>query len=116
MGTGAGDDEVEDKATEDDGDVSMNEAEDLVKDAKGDVKEMKDTPCNEEKKRTPFKEEKQKTPAKDDKENTPSKENEKKDNKEKTPDKEDKKSNFLVQTNIVNFSYVPMLTCLISIS
>merc|ERR1712059_12381 len=62
--TGAGDDENEDEATEDEGDVSMNEAEDLVKDAKGDVKEMKDTP---------------------------SKEDEDKDNKEKTPAKEDKK-------------------------
>jgi len=89
--TGAGDDENEDEATEDEGDVSMNEAEDLVKDAKGDVKEMKDTPSKEEKKKTPSKEDKQKTPAKDDKEKTPSKEDEDKDNKEKTPAKEDKK-------------------------
>merc|ERR1711864_31897 len=79
--TGAGDDEDEDEATEDEGDVSMNEAEDLVKDAKGDVKEKKDSP---------FKEEKQKSPSKEDK-RTPSKEDEKKDTKEKTPAKEDKK-------------------------
>merc|ERR1711864_24991 len=79
--TGAGDDEDEDEATEDEGDVSMNEAEDLVKDAKGDVKEKKDSPS---------KEEKQKSPSKEDKK-TPSKEDEKKDTKEKTPAKEDKK-------------------------
>merc|ERR1712034_28390 len=88
--TGAGDDEDEDEATEDEGDVSMNEAEDLVKDAKGDVKEKKDTPSKEDKKKTPSKEEKQKSPPKEDKK-TPSKEDEKKENKEKTPAKEDKK-------------------------
>merc|ERR1712082_578358 len=78
--TGAGDDEDEDEATEDE--VSMDEAEELVKDAKGDVKK-KETPTKEGKK-TPSKEEKQKTPAKEDK--TPAK-----DEKEKTPAKDDKK-------------------------
>jgi len=75
--TGAGDDE-------DEGDVSMDEAEELVKDAKGDIKETKVTPSKEEKKTTPSKDEKQKTPPKDDKK-TPAKE------KEKTPAKDDKK-------------------------
>merc|ERR1712000_281768 len=60
--TGAGDDEDEDEATEDE--VSMDEAEELVKDAKGDVKK-KETPAKEDK--TPAKDEKEKTPAKDDK-------------------------------------------------
>merc|ERR1719431_1562398 len=66
--TGAGDDEDEDEATEDE-DADMKEAEDLVNDAKGDVKtiEEKKTPSKDEKSKTPSKEEKEKSPAKDDK-------------------------------------------------
>merc|ERR1711942_526534 len=65
--TGAGDDDEEDENTEDD--VDMKEAEDLVKDSKGDA----GTPSKE--KKTPAKDEKVKTPGKD---KTPAKEDEKK--------------------------------------
>merc|ERR1711887_230884 len=69
--TGAGDDDdEEDENTEDDAD--MKEAEDLVKDAKGDS----GTPSKD--KKTPAKEDKAKTPAKEDKAKTPAKEDEKK--------------------------------------
>jgi hypothetical protein len=73
--TGAGDDDEEDENTEDD--VDMKEAEDLVKDAKGDS----GTPSKE--KKTPAKDDKVKTPVKDEKVKTPG--------KEKTPAKEDEK-------------------------
>jgi len=100
--TGAGDDEDEDEATEDE-DADMKEAEDLVNDAKGDVKatmknatppkEKVKTPAKEEKIKTPVKDEK--TPAKEEKIKTPAKDEKKKspakDEKEKTPAKEDKK-------------------------
>merc|ERR1712114_139107 len=68
--TGAGDDDEEDENTEDD--VDMKEAEDLVKDAKGDA----GTPSKD--KKTPAKDDKVKTPAKEDKVKTPAKEDEKK--------------------------------------
>ena len=72
--SGARDNE-EDENTEDD--VKMKEAEDLVKDAKGDA----GTPSKE--KKTPAKDDKVKTPAKEEKAKTPG--------KEKTPAKEDEK-------------------------
>jgi hypothetical protein len=78
--TGAGDDDdEEDENTEDDAD--MKEAEDLVKDAKGDSgtpSKDKKTPAKEDKVKTPAKEDKAKTPAKEDKAKTPAKEDEKK--------------------------------------
>merc|ERR1712059_131181 len=84
--TGAGDDEDEDEATEDE-DADMKEAEDLVNDAKGDVKAtMENATPPKEKEKTPAKEEKIETPAKDEKKKSPAK-----DEKEKTPAKEDKK-------------------------
>jgi len=80
--TGAGD--YEDEGTEDEGDVSMNEAEELVKDAKGDIKDKKETPSKEVKITTPSKDEKEKTPTKDDTEKTPAEEKEKTTAKEHT--------------------------------
>merc|ERR1712059_114885 len=104
--TGAGDDEDEDEATEDE-DADMKEAEDLVNDAKGDVKatmknatppkEKVETPAKEEKTKTPVKDEK--TPAKEEKIKTPAKDEKKKspakDEKEKTPAKKTKRGRLL---------------------
>merc|ERR1712034_88417 len=87
--TGAGDDEDEDEATEDE-DADMKEAEDLVNDAKGDVKAtMKNATPPKEKVKTPAKEEKIKTPVKDEK--TPAKEDKKRKASEDQPKSGEKK-------------------------
>jgi len=91
--TGAGDDEDEDEATEDE-DADMKEAEDLVNDAKGDVKttEEKKTPSKtKEEKKTPSKDEKSKTPSKEEKEKTPAKDDKKRKASEDQPKSGEKK-------------------------